>query len=282
MARNQIQIAVAIASLGSKDADMALKYLILHQNSLQRSFEFHILSDFEDEVIASLSHGQIIMRSEVEKSMPAFMRRFHQSIQGLAEEFGLQSPSDLPIVILSTAAFSDNYYVTGDSNWAIVALGNWRASMSPPSITEFFLAMLLEASVDFACGDNYPSRHVTTKGCLFDFNANLCDARYSVLSGFICADCDDVISKSCSAQVASDVKSLLKKSWLGTVEKPSDAAITAKKLGHDLFHTKGVTPTWWEQTKMTIEQEAVKSMLKIISLIIGAALLAYFGLKIQD
>lgn len=211
--------------------------------------------------------------------MPGFLKEYRENLAQIAREYGLRPESDLPIVIISTATFTDNYFLTGDDDWGIIALGNWRRIMAPPSIVEFFLSLIIEVAIDFACGDAYPSRHITTKGCSFDFTAELENARFSVLSGFLCAQCLEAIRRAHSDQLAKDAQMLLKKEWLGTVAKPSGVSVTAKKLGYDLFHTKGVTPTWWERTRTILQEEVVKTILTIIAALVGAGLLIYFGLN---
>ena len=234
-----VRIGVLIAPLGAGDDSLALKYLLLHQNTLQRSFKFHLLPVPDDVLIHRLTHDQKPDRQQLEDAMPQFVQRYRQTLHEFAIGYDLQPESPFPIIILSTATFTDNYSLTSGDDWAIIALGNWHRVMAPPSILEFFLSLLVESSIDFACGDNFPNRHVTTTGCCFDFTAELADARFSVLSGFLCSDCISAISNAHSKQLASDAKLLLQKAWLGTVAAPSDVSVTAKKLGHDLFHTKG-------------------------------------------
>ena len=79
-------------------------------------------------------------------------------------------------------------------------------------------------------------------------------------------------------QLAKDAQTLLQKRWLGTVAEPSDAAVMAKKLGYDLFHTTGITPTWWERTRATLEKEVVRTILTILGVVAGAAFVVYLGL----
>lgn len=279
MSDTPVRIGVIIAQLGDRGDPRALKYLLLHQNSLQQSFEFHLLPVFDHAIIQQLAPGQSPNREEIEEAMPAFLKVYRENLAQFARGYGHRPESNCPIVILSTATFTDNFFLTGGDDWGIIALGNWQRVMAPPSIVEFFLSLIMELAIDFACGAAYPNRHVTTRGCSFDFTAELADARFSVLSGFLCAQCLEVIRKAHSDQLAEDAQMLLKKEWLGTVGEPSGVSVTAKKLGYDLFHTKGVTPTWWERTRTILEQEVVKTILKIIATVVGAGLLIYFGFR---
>ena len=272
------KLGVMIPELGMQDGGRALRYLLLHQNTLQKSFEFHVLPVIEDRIVDQLLPGQRANRIQVEEEMPAFMRKCRENYARLAQGYGLPSEPD-PILILSTATFADNYYLTGGDDWGIIALGNWERHMAPPSIVEFFLSFAVKVAIDKACGDQFPQRHIMTKGCSFDFHADIANARYSVLSGWLCAQCINTISLAHSDQLVNDAQLLLKREWLGTVAEPSDVSITAKKLGYDLFHVKGITPTWWERIRTVLEEEGVKMLLTIIAGLTVLALSIYWGLK---
>jgi len=47
-----------------------------------------------------------------------------------------------------------------------------------------------------------------------------------------------------SPQTVEDARILLKRTWLGDPTKTSEEAITAKKLGYDLFHTASAIPSF--------------------------------------
>jgi hypothetical protein len=278
MSKKTIRIGVMIAPLGSGDDHRALEYLLLYQNTLQKSFEFHLLTVPDDPLIDEFNPNQSPDSDEVEKKMPDFIKKFRKILAEDASDFGLDQDPVGPIIILSAATFSNNFYTIGGNDWGIIALGNWQSDMAPPSIVEFFLSIIIGMSVGFSCAES-DLLHYSIKGCCFDFAAELKNARFSVLTGFICAKCLEEIRKTQSDQLAKDAQMLLKKEWLGTVAEPSIAAVTAKKLGYDLFHTKGIVPTRWERIQTTLEEEAVKTILKIISAVAIAGLLLYFGLK---
>lgn len=237
MDNNPVKIGILIAPLAKDYDNRALKYLILNMNSLQGSFEYQILPLLETELIEQLSFDKIADRSEIERAMPAFLQQYRSRLEATSTDYGLAHEDELKIVILSSARFSDNYYQTGGIGWSIIALGNWESIMSPPSIIEFFISMLIRTSIDEACAGSHPARHIGTKSCCFDFSAEIEDARFFVLSGFICSDCKKTIRNASGDQLVEDASTLLKKLWLGTTSEPSDVSITSRKLGHDLFHT---------------------------------------------
>ena len=113
MPETPVRIGVMIAPLGTGDDCRALKYLILHQNTLQRSIEFQLLPVTNDGLIQQLSQGEMPNRNEIEDAMPDFLLGYRESLARIARGYDLQPEPDFPIVILSTARFTDNYYLTG-------------------------------------------------------------------------------------------------------------------------------------------------------------------------
>lgn len=275
------RIGIILTSLGGLDS-RALEYLVLFQNTQQNSLEFQFLpTPTDDELIKQLDSAEPIDRVSVEQQAPDFIARYHEWLTSYASNYGIASEAPDGIVILSTAKFADYYYLTGGNNneWLIIALGHWQGYMSPPSIVEFFLTLLVETGIDIACGARFPPRHHATKGCVFDFSASIRDVRWSVLSGFLCTSCCNTIKQVRSQQLVEDVRLLLNKEWLGDAKNPTNVANTAKKLGYDLFRTSGIKQTLWERVSATVEAEAVKNILMIIGTIVLFALLFWLGLK---
>ncbi len=279
MKNRPIKIGIILTKLGGLDIK-ALKYLVLFQNTLQQSFEFEFLPTLDDSVfLKQLDSLETIDMEAVEQNASDFFSKYKDWSEKNAKTYGLTYEPPDGLVILSTAKFTTKYYATGEDNWLIIALGHWQRHMSPPSIVEFFLMLLIGAAIDTACGDNFPPRHYATKGCVSDFTANIGDARFGVLTGFLCESCCDTIKPYRSGKLVEDAKILLRKEWLGNSTHPTNAATTAKKLGYDLFHTKGVKQTSWERLSATIQEEAIKTLLTIIGGVILTGLLLWFGLK---
>ncbi|MCH8904209.1 MAG: hypothetical protein IIA45_09880 [Bacteroidetes bacterium] len=257
-----------------------MKYLILYQNTLQDSFLFQFLPTQQDsQFLNYIESDKPINRQTVETKADKFIAEYSNFLRKNAKDYKLLE--DLPdgFVILSIAKFEDHYYYTGDNNWTMVALGDWKRHMAPPSIVEFFMSLLIGSAIDIACRDKFPKSHHATRGCISDFAASISDVRLSVLTGFLCDSCSDTIKHARSEKLVTDAKDLLAKKWLGNVSEPSHVAETAKKLGYDLFRTKGVKQTFTESLLATVEQEGVKLILKIIGTVIVAALLLWLGLK---
>jgi hypothetical protein len=279
MTDGPIKIGITHTSLGGLDTK-ALKYLVLFQNTLQNSFEFQFLPSPEDDpLIELLNSSKPIDPNEVEQKAKAFIPEYRKWLVDQAGEFKLDFEDPNGFVILSTAKFADNVYFTPVEDLRIIALGHWRRYMSPPSIVEFFMTLLIAAAVDLSCGKKSPSEHYATKGCIFDLSEDLNDARWAVMTGFMCDACRNAILQVKPQQLIDDAMLLLKEEWLGDVKNPSEVADTAKKLGYDLFHTSGIKKTFRERVLTVVEEETTKKILEIAGAIILAALLLWLGLK---
>ncbi|MBU4232827.1 MAG: hypothetical protein L6277_08465 [Desulfobacterales bacterium] len=279
MNNSPIKIGIIITSLKSPEAT-TLKYLVLYQNTLQSSIEFQFLPVPEDaEVLIKLNSSKLLNRKEINRDINNYTIEYKDWLDDKANSYGLIQEAIDGIIIVSMAKFSDGYYMTRVNNWAVFALGHWEPYMAPPSVLEFILTLIIQFSTYIACKGSKSVHHNATKGCIFDFTYQLDEARYKSLTGFVCYKCANMIKMACSANLFNDIKTLLNKGWLGNITEPSIISTTAKKLGYDLFHTKGITPTTLERLKQIFEVEGVKNLLLIISSVIIATLILLLGLK---
>jgi hypothetical protein len=100
-----------------------------------------------------------------------------------------------------------------------------------------------------------------------------------VLNGFICSSCCSVLEAEGLGYLVKELSEILAKDWLGDSTDPDTPAGIAYNLGYDLFATKGLKATAWENLKATLHQEWVKQLFFVIATIIVTALLALIGLK---
>lgn len=278
IASEPIRIGVILAPDFQREL-AAFKYLIVYQNTIQRSIEFLHLP-FLGNHLRSLSKPQKALdREDVEGEMKRARLPYLDYLRSEAAEYGVEFEQPDGVAIVSMATFSDNFFVTWEEDWAIIALGNWKRFMAPPSMLEFVQSFLVSVAVDVACEERWPPRHFLTKGCLFDFSANLDDARLGVLTGFICRKCRQQISEVTSEGFLSDIRSLAEVTSLGNSAAPSHVALLVKKLGFDLFRTKGVRPTVWERIRDLMEEEALKTAFNILGTVLIAVLLLWLGLR---
>jgi hypothetical protein len=254
-----------------------LSCLFLFQNTLQKTFEFRLLSQNDDDpFIAELSARPGPTWDDLSLKATHFFPRLRKWNEQTAAEYNLSADRADKIVLLTSTRLSDNYYYLGTENWAIIALGGWEDDFAPPSLVEYFLTFTAIASLNAIV--RTMDKHFDTRGCVSDFNASLGDARQKVLTGHICHSCRRKI-EAISRGIFTDADILLKRTWLGSPTAPSDIALTVKKLGYDLFHTAGAKPSWRERWFALLEQEGLKNLLNITGQILLLLILLILGLK---
>ena len=123
------RVGIIFAPLGKLNV-AALKYLIVHLNTLQHSIEFEILAaDLSDPLLAPLRPGKLVDRSDCRKILPEFHARILMQFAKEQSDYDLVDQS-LPehFVVISLARFSDEHYGLKDKDIHMQALGNWEAS----------------------------------------------------------------------------------------------------------------------------------------------------------
>ncbi len=278
------RIGIILADMGKVNVPV-LKFLVLHMNTLQQTFEFEFLPTNEDEFLQKLSKQTSVDRNEIKGAVPLFLDRYQKYLQ---EEVAIYRIKDMELptdhlILLSMACFNDNYYTTRKNGLAILALGNWEASMAPPSLIEFIYTLILRESVAFISSSLSGSVHLGTKGCLCDFTAPLSEVRLKVLNGFVCSYCRAALQSDGFAILADELVHILGKDWIGTSTDPRTPAGIAANLGYDLFITKGLKASKWEIMLTLLQQEGVKQLISIVGAVLQfiliALLILWLGLK---
>ncbi len=278
------RIGIILADMGKVNVPV-LKFLVLHMNTLQQTFEFEFLPTYEDEFLQKLSKQTSVDRNEIKGAVPLFLDRYQKYLQ---EEVAVYRIKDMELptdhlILLSMACFNDNYYTTRKNGLAILALGNWEASMAPPSLIEFIYTLILRESVTFISSSLSGSVHLGTKGCLCDFTAPLSEVRLKVLNGFVCSYCRAALQSDGFAILADELVHILGKDWIGTSTDPRTPAGIAANLGYDLFITKGLKASKWEIMLTLLQQEGVKQLISIVGAVLQfiliALLILWLGLK---
>jgi hypothetical protein len=274
-------VGVILAELGKLNVT-ALRYLIVHLNTLQSFFKFELLDiDTETEpLLRILRQGEAVDRDKCRAMLGDFAARVTAQIAEDQQAYGLADRS-IPqgFVVITMARFSDRHYGLKEKAVQIQALGDWERSMAPPSILEFIITLLLRQAASFAAPSLSKSVHLGTKGCLFNFTADLGEARYKALQGFVCSACRRQLQGDNAGEMADELVKVLSMDWLGELDDPHCPAGIVKKLGYDLFLTQGIKPTWTEAIRGTLRDEGTKEFVKLIGGLILAGLLIWLGLK---
>jgi hypothetical protein len=136
-----VSIGVVFGSMERETRDI-LSYLITYQNTLQRSFEFRLVSCPADHPLLNLLRQRPgPTHFEAVAQIDDFVLRVNASCAEEANSYGLQAEQIDKIVLLTNTRFRDNYYYVGCPTWAIIALGGWQNELAPPSIVEYYLSI---------------------------------------------------------------------------------------------------------------------------------------------
>jgi hypothetical protein len=272
---------IAIAFVGLEKANLAaFRYLLLQLNNLQTHFEFDLTPEPRSAVVEILSQKKPVERSGVKQRLGEF---YEDYMQQLRREYATdQLTEPLPeyyVILVTRARFRDHYYSARQGRVSVIALGEWKRVMAPPSILEFILTLVVRESVAAAAPSMRGSVHMGTRGCLFDFTPQLEDLRIKVLGGYVCARCADSITADGCTQLVPQLRVVLAKKWFGkTTDLDSPAAVTAK-LGYNLFATKGLRSSALERVRSALEEESAKSLIQFLFAIALAALVFKAGWK---
>jgi hypothetical protein len=144
-----IRIGILFGKLGRLNTT-ALKYLILHLNTLQSCIEFEILPiDESDRLIEQTSCYREIDSKIVKADLLDFKKRTEEFLRQSMDGYRLKE-RDMPagMILLTTAKFTDHFNARSQPNICIIALGHWEShSMAPPSLLEAFVTMTLRQAV---------------------------------------------------------------------------------------------------------------------------------------
>ncbi|MBV9930788.1 MAG: hypothetical protein JO013_07570 [Alphaproteobacteria bacterium] len=271
---------ICLVGIESATSD-ALRFLITHCNELQRSFEFELIPlNPGDPLVQQLKAPRAITADAKFNSLvEGFAGRQKAFESRLADAFDLKPCSHPSYVIISLARFTNGFYAWGRNETEIIALGGWERAFAPPSLAEYALTITLRLAASSAVPALESERHLGTLGCLMDFNQSLDTVRFKVLNSFICADCRRVLSAGRGDQAYKDLLLLLGKTWLGESQNALSPAGICRKLGYDLFLTRGIKPSWWETVSGKLLGDAVTETIKLVAALLLALLLLRLGLK---
>jgi hypothetical protein len=252
--------------------------MLLQLNRHQRDFEIELLPEANKHFGEMFSASQTLNRVNLKGELAERVNAYEATLRGMMDKGGYDlQQKEIPgyYVFVSLARFSDHYYTTRKGNVGVIALGDWRKEMSPPTQLEFLIALAIREAVAALVPALHGSIHLGTRGCICDFTYDVGDTRLKVLGGFVCATCRRAMEESGTAQLADSVEFLLGKKWMGETKDPTSPVSICAKLGQHLFVTKVLQPSWWDRFTDALQREAVERMAKIVAVavLVGAALL---------
>ena len=153
--------------------------------------------------------------------------------------------------------------LTTGTSLRLLAIGGWERTMAPPSLLEFIVFSAIKQGVREAFGN--PKSHLASRGCLFDFNDNLENARNAVLVGAICSECEDILTANHGRSI-DEIRSLLGGGWLGSPEDPFSAFSELQRLKFEPFQASGVQDGWWSGLQKKAGESLVGELVKYVVL----------------
>lgn len=274
-----VRVGIIFADLGKLKRE-PLKYILLKLNTLQQSVEFQIFDyTASDSLLLELAKPGEINSEYIRGRLPGLASTFAIWVKDKEREFDLAPSPPGHLVVISLARLHDNFYSLEEPGVSLQALGNWERSMAPPSILEFIVVLLMAQSARVACPALYNGRHFGTRGCLYDLTANLEDARYKALMPFICSSCGQIMGDAGAALLARDLERVLDLRWLGLPTDPHSPASILRKLGYDLFLTRGIETSISERLLALVRDEATKAVVKLAFAVLAALLLLRLNLR---
>jgi len=258
---------------------VAARHLILSLNPEQRTFEFELLKPLSTGAVVPLCSAEAVDADYVDEIAERLPAEYDDMVTSLSSTFGLEEGPPSHYVVLSTVRMTNNYYAIREGRLSVIALGNWKRFMAPPSFLEFAQALVLREAVAAASPSLVSSGHLGTKGCLFDFNQHLDEVRHKILNGFVCRHCRNALAGDGLPELGDELEHLLGKGWMGRPTDPTTPAGVAFNLGYDLFITKGLRATPVEALRSGLQRAGAAQLATIVGGIILAALLVALGLK---
>jgi hypothetical protein len=182
-----------------------------------------------------------------------------------------------PTVIITETPLEKGYFGWSTSDIAIACVGEWRRKYTPPSLLEFILDQVqryaLRLAIDERIGSHYP-----TRGCIWDFDANIEDAKISPLVGYLCDSCEQLVAERVAPDELQQIRRLLAHKWLGTTDEAGSVASNLKRIfGYDLARTRGLSSGFLDRVRETASSELVR----LIAAAITGVAIFLFGLWVK-
>lgn len=267
------KIGVILDTLGNENT-AALRYAILHLNTLQNFAEFEIIYNtcLSNEFIEKCSKKKSYNQDEILDLVEDFEHQVENTLNHNFDYVKNPEVCDRYLAICN-CTLSNNYYLIGTGGrLRMLCIGAWETAMAPPSLLEFIIHQCLLQGAR----SSFPTEiisHFQSRGCLFDFNMTLENCRNSVLTGYICSDCREVVTHSNNLK---ELQEILGGKWLGAPDDPLSAYSELRRLGHSPFQSSRVRQTWWEWLTQIAGTKFVEEVVKYCVM----AILLYVALSI--
>lgn len=281
MDQSQIPYRIGVVLMDRRGLnEAALRFLVLAMNSEQSLFQFEFYNPpLDDPLFVDLGDHRQVARTLIRGQLPDFADRMHDYLVGRIAHYELAEGPPEQFAVISLCRFDDNFYSTRLGKASVIALGNWKRYMAPPSLLEFVQMLLVREAVAALCPSLRGSVHLGNKGCLLDFTEALSEVRQKALRGYVCSFCRTRMRDDEQVELAETVTRLLSRQWLGSPADPGSPAGVAANLGYNLFVVKGLRATPREMFLTTLRQESVKQLATVVGGVLLVIIVVLLGLK---
>lgn len=96
-------------------------------------------------------------------------------------------------ILVTEALLDDNWFSHEYRDSAIITIGDWEQSYSPPSLRSYLMYQVAQALVHFAADMSEEMAlnmvHEPAVGCIYDMAVHKPDIKYGMVAGNVCAHC---------------------------------------------------------------------------------------------
>lgn len=274
----KVTIGVIVETAGRYNS-AALRYALLRLNTAQTFAEFEIVYDLprDCEFLQNASVGRTFPRKSIKKEAGAFQRKLEEIIKTPSNLARTHTLCDRYVAICNLKLEDNHYLISTDTRLRILAVGGWSNRLAPPSLLEFIIFNCLKQAVRAAFNIHTKS-HLSARGCLFDFNEALENARNGILIGHICSECEASLSAGGDDRW-TEIRQLIGGRWLGDPSDPFSAYNELNRLGYRAFQASGVEDTWFQKLINSIQGKAAEEITRYALLFIVLFLALKLGLE---
>jgi hypothetical protein len=304
---NPTQVRILFVNCPRLDT-LACAYLLLAQNEVQREFEFSVHHHWVfagNKIKMRFWHRSLDWWSEQRlpfrkwargrftaaldlQQVPVFKKKMSSKdfsahitelLQGHDTWFRSLPPSyggnDLfsgATIVITETPFEGAYFASAEENVAVITVAHWHRHFAPPSVLEFVLRMVQRYTARVAFLPVVGS-HYSTRGCIWDFDANVNDARITTTISFICANCESALSRALPPEKLDALKKLIDHRWIGKIEDTGSIASNLRRMfEYDLARTRGLSPSFLDRVKDVGTAQLATLFVKTIVVVVASVL----------
>lgn len=179
-------------------------------------------------------------------------------------------------IIVTETSFQGAYFATALNEIAVITVANWQRNFAPPSPLEFILKMVQRYTTRICFGPGVGS-HYSTRGCLWDFDANVMDAKITTSVKFICSQCRADLQICMTPEKIKALECLIDHTWIGETENPGSVASTLKRVfDYDLARTRGLSPGFLDKLKDLSSHHVAEYLVKTAITVVGILISLFF------